>query len=89
MGIEGHQKGQLRGDASVIKKESTHESRTQFSDDSVFEEKSPGNISVNLKDNQESLDGTKGCYIPPHLRKADAQTGSTGGKYIPPHLRHR
>jgi hypothetical protein len=80
MGIEGHQKSHLRGDASVTVKQNAKQI-----------EKSTENIISSTKDSGEILPSAeeKNNYIPPHIRKQDVQTSTVGGKYIPPHLRNR
>mmetsp|Transcript_15725 Transcript_15725/g.29664 ORF Transcript_15725/g.29664 Transcript_15725/m.29664 type:complete len:775 (-) Transcript_15725:4635-6959(-) len=90
MGIEGQQKSQLRGDASVTVKQNTKqiETSTEYSGqgktvESITSSTKPSN------DNSTSSVQEKNNYIPPHLRKQDVQTSTVGGKYIPPHLRNR
>lgn len=88
MGIEGHQRSQLRGDASVTVKQTTKQSGK--SAEEAGQEKTPDKNMASSTDSKKILPSVeKDNYVPPHLRKQAVQTSTVNGKYVPPHLRNR
>jgi ATP-binding cassette subfamily F protein 2 len=103
MGIEGDMKGQLRGDASVIKKLGGAETEIKKKDNASVSKPAPTVVheAKEFKSRADAWDDMtpveeslpKASYVPSHLRNNDGADGnsavSSGTRYIPPHLRNR
>lgn len=103
MGIEGDMKGQLRGDASVVKKPSDAGAETKKKDVAPVSKPAtiPAPEAKEFRSRADAWDDMtpvedslpKTSYVPPHLRNKDVADGgsvpSSGTRYIPPHLRNK
>jgi ATP-binding cassette subfamily F protein 2 len=103
MGIEGDMKGQLRGDASVVKKPSDAGAEAKKKDVAPVSKPAiiPAPEAKEFKSRADAWDDMtpvedslpKASYVPPHLRNKDVADGGSaapsGTRYIPPHLRNK
>lgn len=103
MGIEGDMKGQLRGDASVVKKLDGAETEIKKKKNISVSKPAPTPVHeakefksrADAWDDMTSVEESlpKASYVPPHLRNNDDADGksaaSSGTRYIPPHLRNK